>query len=96
MNFCEFLAQGWGPASLAALVAVALAIVVEYVPAYDALQPRWKQLVYLAICIVIGFGTWGAGIAAGCSVVDWWTVILAIAGAFTAGTAVHRVHAAVR
>jgi len=99
MSFCEFLSQGWAAESLAALVGVILAIIIEYWPAYEELPARTKQLVYMGLCVLVGFGTWGVALAYGCPAADWWTVLQAVWGAgmaFFAGTAAHRVHVALR
>lgn len=95
MSFCDFLAQGWNAVALAALVGGIIALVIEYWPGYQDLAGKWKQLVFLGLCLGLGFALWGAARAQGCpDVPDWWTVLVAAleaAGvAFGAGTLLHR------
>jgi len=90
VEYCEFLLQGWNAEGLALLVGVVIAIVIEYWPAYQSLPPKWKQLAYLGICVLLGFGTWGIALAYGCeAMANWWQVVQAIVGAFAGGTAAH-------
>lgn len=96
MELCEFLSQAWVGDGLAALVAAVIAIIVEYWPAYQDLAPRTKQLVYMALCVVIGAGTWLIAPLVGCPRADWWTLVQAIFAAFFAGTLAHRVHTSLK
>ncbi len=103
-GFCEFLAQGWNAAGVGAGLAAIAAVIIEYFPAFQEWPAKKKQLVYLAICLVIGFGSWGGAMAAGCGEIpDWWTVLVAAwtafrngVVAFGAGTVIHMVHAALK
>ncbi|MFA6134447.1 MAG: hypothetical protein WC869_10585 [Phycisphaerae bacterium] len=103
-GFCEFLSQGWNEAGIGAGLAALVAIILEYLPGFGDWPAKKKQLVYLAICLGIGFGSWGAALLAGCvGLPDWWTVLVAAwqafrngVVAFGAGTVVHALHAALK
>ncbi len=103
-GFCEFLANGWNAPSVAAGLAAIISFVIEVFPAFQEWPAKKKQGVYLGICLAIGFGAWGASLAAGClGLPDWWTVLVAVwdgfrSGivAFGAGTAIHLAYAALK
>jgi hypothetical protein len=96
MSFCTFLAQGWNAVALAALVGAAIAVIIEFWAGYQDLAAKWKQLVFLGLCLLFSFVMWLAAGWQGCAgVPDWWTVLLAALEAsgiaFGAGTLLHRV-----
>ncbi len=103
-GFCDFLSQGWNEVGVGAGLAVIVALIIEYFPGFQEWPAKKKQLVYLAICLAIGFGSWGVAIVAGCvGLPDWWAVLVAAWQAFRngivafgAGTAVHALHAALK
>lgn len=103
-GFCEFVSQGWNEAGIGAALAAGISILIEYFPAFQEWPAKKKQIVYLGICVAIGFGSWGIALAAQCvGIPDWWTVVVAIWTAFRngivafgAGTAIHMVHAALK
>lgn len=104
MGFCDFLSRAWNVEGLSAIVAVVLSLIIEYIPAYNGLLPKTKQLIYLGICGAIGFGFFGAALIAGCqNVATWWDVLVIVwmvfrAGipAVGAGTMIHAAHAALK
>lgn len=63
-TFDGFLAALAGPL-VAAAVGVILSIVVEYWSGYEALQPKWKRLVFFGLCLIVpiaaAFLRWGLG-----------------------------------
>lgn len=52
MTFADFLHYAAGP-GVSAVVGVVLALVAEYIPAYQALAPKQKVLVFIAACFVL-------------------------------------------
>ncbi len=103
-GFCEFLAQGWNEAGIGAGLAALVALIIEYFPGFQEWPAKKKQLVYLGICLGLGFGSWGIAMVAGCvELPNWWTVLVAAWQAFRngivafgAGTVVHAIHAALK
>jgi nitrate reductase NapE component len=50
--FDAFLEALAGPL-IAAAVALALSVVVEYVPKYEKLDPKWKRLLFFGLCLFV-------------------------------------------
>jgi len=100
MSWSEFLQYAASP-GIAAIVGAILSVVVEYLPEYDNLEPKWKRLVFFGLCMVvplaatalaIATGEWGAwGDWAG----TWWPALVAGFAAGGVGTVIHtrKVHA---
>lgn len=94
MSWDEFLSYALTPAGIGVIIGVILSFVVEYVPGYVALDPKWKRLVYLGLAFVIPLvitildlastgGSWGDWEGA------WWPALVSGFVAFTSGTVVH-------
>ena len=52
MSWSEFLQYAASP-GIAAIVGAILSVVVEYLPEYDNLEPKWKRLVFFGLCMVV-------------------------------------------
>lgn len=89
-GFLELLST---PNGIAAAVGVLLSVVVEYIPQYDALVPKWKRLVFLLFCFVVPLAAAGLGIATCGWPAGWeatfWPAVLAGGIAFGGGTVAH-------
>lgn len=92
MGFSEFLSWASGP-GVAAVVALLLSWLIEYVPRYVEMEPKHKRLVFGALCFVVP--TVGALLRAAVGHVALtfdpllWQALVAGAAAFGAGTALH-------
>ena len=82
MSWSEFLQYAASP-GIAAIVGAILSVVVEYLPEYDNLEPKWKRLVFFGLCMVvplaatalaIATGEWGAW---GDVATTWWPAVYA-------------------
>jgi len=100
MTWSEFLQWASSP-GINAIVGAVLSVVVEYLPKYDTLEPKWKRLVFFVLCLVVPLGAtalailtgeWGAW---GDWANTWWPAIVAGFTAASAGTLIHtrKVHA---
>lgn len=91
-TFDQFLLLVSGPL-LSGAVAVLISFVIEYWPAYQDLDKRWKKLSFLAACLVTGVGL--AALRAALGYVRWtfdpllWHAIWNAFAAFTVGTTAH-------
>lgn len=45
--------QGASGPFVGAIVAIVISWIVEYWPAYDKLEPRWKRMSYFLLCMVV-------------------------------------------
>ena len=63
-QFLQYLSGPW----IALAVCVILSWVVEYIPAYNKLEPRWSRLVYFGLCLILPVGAallrWALGYVA--------------------------------
>ena len=100
MGWKEFLDFLQGP-GISIVVGVILSLVIEYWPAFQDLEPKWKQLVFAAFSFVVpligalgacvsGFGAWGDWSNL------WWPALVNGGSAFFSGTMGHRVDSFVR
>jgi MFS family permease len=100
MQWSEFLAFVQGP-GVSVIVGILLALVVEYWPQFQALESKWKQLVFAGLSLVVpllgavgscisGFSAWGdwSGL--------WWPVLVSGWSAFFSGTMGHQAHNAIK
>ena len=93
LSWSGFLALLSTPNGIAAGAGVFLSWLVEYLPKYDALAPKWKRLVFLGVCFVIPLIAAGLGILSAGWPASWdatfWPAILAGGIAFGGGTVAH-------
>jgi hypothetical protein len=93
LSWSGFLALLSNPNGIAAAVGVVLSLVVEYIPTYEALAPKWKRLVFGGACFVVPLAAAGLGIATAGWDVSWeatfWPAVLAGGIAFGGGTVAH-------
>jgi len=94
MSWSEFLKYAASP-GIAVIVGVVLSVVVEYIPSYELLEPKWKRAVFVILCFVvpltatalaIATGVWGAW---GDFQETWWPAITAAFAATASGTIMH-------
>ena len=93
MSWCEVLGYFSRPNFIAAAVGVLWSVGVEYIPIFQALEPRWKRLIFLLLSLVVptaaaGLGVWTCGWEP-----SWdglfWPALLAGVAAFSGGTVAH-------
>jgi len=93
LTWSGFLALLSHPNGIAATVGVLLSLVVEYIPQYDALAPKWKRLVFAGACFVVPLCAAALGILTAGWAASWeatfWPAILAGGIAFGGGTVAH-------
>ena len=100
MGWNEFLDFLQGP-GISIVVGVILSLVIEYWPKFQALEPKWKQLVFAGLCFVVpllgalgmcvsGFAVWGDWSNL------WWPALVNGGSAFFSGSMTHRADNAVR
>ena len=93
MSWFDFLTLMSSPNGIAAAAGIVLSVLVEYIPQYDALAPKWKRLVFLGVCFVIPLGAAGLAILTAGAPISWeltfWPAILAGGIAFGGGTVAH-------
>lgn len=53
MTWEQFLRLASGPGWVNAAIAVLSAILVEYIPGFQALRPKWKRVVFFVISLAI-------------------------------------------
>ena len=93
MNWSQFLEYVQGP-GISVVVGVLLSFVVEYWPAYQELEGKYKRLVFMGLSFIVplvgavasaasGFAPWSdfAG--------HWWPALVAGAAAFFGGQVAH-------
>jgi len=94
MSWSEFLTYAAGP-GVNVIVGALLSVVVEYWPAYDALEPKWKRLGMAGLCLLVPFLATVAAVATGEFgawgdwATTWWPVLLSAFAAFTGATVAH-------
>ena len=93
MTWAEFLKLLSEPNMIAAAAGAILSFLVEYIPSYDTLAPKWKRLVFLGACFVLPLLAATLGILTAGWPASWeatfWPAVLAAAIAFGGGTAAH-------
>lgn len=93
MSWESFLTYLSEPNGIAVAVGVLWSFVIEYIPKFEVLYPKWKRLAFLAFCLAIPLGAAGLGVLT----LDWpldfeatfWPAITAGALAFGSGTITH-------
>lgn len=91
-SFDAWLQMASGPL-LAGIVAALVSLVIEYWPAYQDLDKRWKKLSFLGMCFVIGVGS--AALRGAMGYVAWsfdpliWHAVWNAFAAFGIGTTAH-------
>ncbi len=93
LTWSGFLALLSTPNGIAGAVGVVLSWLAEYVPAFDALVPKWKRLVFFGVCMIVplcaaALGIWTCGWPASWEL-TFWPAILAGGIAFGGGTLAH-------
>jgi hypothetical protein len=91
MTLVDFLRMLTGPA-IGAAVGILLSILADYVPRFNALDPKWKRLVMFGFCIVVPCVGVGGLVLLGAepsTVESWWQGVLAGVTAFAASTLRH-------
>lgn len=89
-DFLKFMSE---PNGISVIVGVVLSWLGEYVPGFTELLPKWKRLVFLAVCVLIplvaaALRVWTAGASAGWDV-TWWPSLVAGGMSFAAGQVAH-------
>ena len=94
MSWSEFLQYAASP-GIAVIVGVILSVVVEYIPRYETLAPKWKRAVFVVLCfavpvaataLAIVTGEWGAW---NDWQTTWWPALVAAFAATASGTIMH-------
>lgn len=95
MSWQEFLVYALTPAGIGVVVGFVLSWVVEYWPAYETWEPKYKRLVFLVLSFVVPLlgVTLSIATGAGGDWLDfqntWWPALVAGFTAFTAGQTAH-------
>ena len=89
-EFLQFLSQ---PNGIALALGVGESILVEYIPGFGDLDPKWKRIVFLLVCMAVPLAAAGLGIATEGWGVTWqdtfWPAVVAGGAAFGGGTLMH-------
>ena len=93
MEWSVFLEYLQGP-GISVAVGILLSFVVEYWPKYQALDAKWKRLVFAGLSLVVplagAVGSAASGLAQwGDFPGHWWPALVAGAGAFFGGQMAH-------
>ena len=93
MSWGDFLVNLRGP-GINIAVGILVYVLVEYWTGFEALAPKAKRLVVLALCMVIPLlATLASVVSLGTPIADWpntwWPAIVAGAAAFSASTVAH-------
>jgi len=93
MSWSDFLALLYSPNGIAAAAGIVLSALVEYIPKYDNLAPKWKRLVFLGVCFIIPLCAAGLAVLTTGAPLSWeatfWPAVLAGGIAFGGGTVAH-------
>lgn len=93
MTWSEFLSYLTQPNGIAAAVGLLLSFILEYVPPYQALAPRYQRLGFLGLCLVVPLLAAGLGILTAGWLASWeltfWPALMAGALAFGTGQVAH-------
>lgn len=92
VDFADFLAYLVQPTGIAAAAGFVLSLLAEYLPPYQDLADKWKQIVFFGICEAVplaatGLGIWLLGWEA--SIDLFWKAVQAGYIAFGTGTVIH-------
>lgn len=94
MTWDEFLRWAASP-GVNVIVGAVLSFVVDYLPKYDVLAPKWKRLVFFGLCMVVPLGATALAISTGVwgewadFANTWWPALVAGFTAGSAGTLAH-------
>ena len=93
ISWAEFLRYCSNPTAIPIIVGVLLSWILEYVPSFENLEPRYKRLVVLGLSMVVPLSAAGLGVLTagwpGTWDLTWWPAIVAGALAFGSGTVAH-------
>lgn len=94
MTWGEFLQYAASP-GIGVIVGVILSVVVEYLPSYETLVPKWKRLVFVGLCFVVPLVATALAVATGewgewaDWQTTWWPAFVAGFSATATGTVAH-------
>jgi len=95
-DWLQFLAWLVVPSSITIAVGVVLSVVVEYLPNFDALDPKWKRVVVFALSLVVPvlaqvcrLASNVEGLAWADWATTWWPVVVAGVTSFASATVTH-------
>ena len=94
MSWEQFLEYALSPVGIGVIIGFIMFFVIEYVPGYGALDPKWKRLIFLGLAfaiplsvtvlrIAVSGGDWSSWAG------TWWPALVAGFAAFTTGTVAH-------
>ena len=93
ITWAEFLRYCSNPTAIPVVVGVFLSWILEYVPSFESLEPRYKRLVVLGLSLAVPLLAAGLGILTVGWDASWdgtfWPAIVAGALAFGSGTLAH-------
>lgn len=100
MTWVEFLEYLQGPGILAVVGALS-ALAVEYWPAFQNLEAKWKQLSFAIVSLLVPLVGAALSILPPVSAIPswpglWWPALVAGWSAFGAGTLAHQAHNVVK
>lgn len=93
MSWSDFLAYLSQPNGIAVAAGFLWSWLIQYIPKYEALAPKWKRLVFAVVCLAVPL----VAAVLGVITLDWsldfeatfWPAIVAGATAFATGTISH-------
>lgn len=93
-TFQQFLLYLREPSGVTAAVGIVMAIIAEYQPTFQSLQPKFKRLWFFGLCMAVPIiAAIITAIIGYCTVCDWnelfWPALVAGATAFAAGQVAH-------
>lgn len=90
MSWEQFLRWCATPGAVTVIVGAVLSFAVDYWPAYNRMEAKWKRLVFGGLCLVIPLLSATAAAISGIMPWAWeptyWQAIVAGFSAFTSGT----------
>jgi hypothetical protein len=96
MDWLQFLEWCALPSGISVVVGVVLSVVVEYVPEFSALDPKWKRISVGALSLLIPVLAQALRLASGVPglawddwSMTWWPALTAGFAAFAVATAAH-------
>ena len=94
MTWGEFLEYAASP-GIGIIVGVILSFVIDIVPKYKTLLPKWKRLIFGGLCFAVPLGATALAVATGewgtwgDLKETWWPALVAGFAVISAGTLVH-------
>lgn len=93
MSWSEFLKFLGSPNGIAVALGVVESVLIEYIPPFKALLPKWKRLIFFVVCLVVPLlaatvGVFTLGWPADFQT-TFWPAVGAGVVAFASGTLVH-------